>query len=452
MTPPSDQPSDQPVQQPVYLTGHLAPVTEETESRALSVEGTLPPELNGRYFRNGPNPRPGQDPGHWFTGDGMLHGIRLQGGRALWQRNRWVRTAAFAGSRFLGPEGPDLRAVTANTNVIRHAGLILALVENGFPYRVTDRLETLGPYDFGGRLTTAMTAHPKEDPVTGDLHFFGYGALPPHLTYHRATVDGTLVESREIPVGGPTMMHDFAITENHVVWLDLPVVFDHSRLGRGGMPYRWDDGYAARIGVMAQHGSAPVRWFEVEPGYVYHVGNAREDAAGRIVLDAVRYGRDGFVRSWDRISGAAPAPSGTADHPRLHQWTLDPDTGRVNEQPLDDRAVEFPTVNETLVGRPSRYRYAVADTSIVKYDLTLGASRSYDAGSSQAPGEAVFVPAADARAEDDGWLLTIVSDREGRGSAFAVLDASDMTRVASVPLPNRVPAGFHGNWLPDAGS
>ncbi|RAG81843.1 dioxygenase [Streptacidiphilus pinicola] len=433
---------------PLYLTGHLAPVTHETEGRDLPVEGALPPELNGRYFRNGPNPRPGEDPGHWFTGDGMLHGVRLQGGRALWYRNRWVRTAALAGAAFLGPEGPDLRAVTANTNVVRHAGRILALVENGLPYQVDDRLETLGAYDFGGRLTTAMTAHPKEDPVTGELHFFGYSALPPFLTYHRAAADGTLVESREIPVGGPTMMHDFAITEHHVVWLDLPVVFDPARLGRG-MPYRWDDGYAARIGVMAQHGASPVRWFEVEPGYVFHVGNAREDAAGRILLDAVRYGRDGFLYSWERIGGAGAAPSGAADQPRLHQWTLDPRTGRVVEQPLDDRSVEFPTINETLVGRSSRYRYAVAGDGLVKYDLRTGASSGYDAGPGQAPGEAVFVPAAGARAEDDGWLLTIVSDREGRGSAFTVLDASDLTLVATVPLPQRVPAGFHGNWLPD---
>ena len=433
---------------PTYLTGHLAPVTRETEGRDLPVEGALPPELNGRYFRNGPNPRPGDDPGHWFTGDGMLHGVRLQRGRALWYRNRWVRTTALAGAPFLGPEGPDLRAVHANTNVVRHAGRILALVENGLPYEVDDRLETLGAYDFGGRLTTAMTAHPKEDPVTGELHFFGYGALPPHLTYHRARADGTLVESREIPVGGPTMMHDFAITEHHVVWLDLPVVFDAARLGRG-MPYRWDDGYAARIGVMAQGAASPVRWFEVEPGYVFHVGNAREDAAGRIVLDAVRYGRDAFVRSWDRIGGATAGPPGAADHARLHQWTLDPRTGRVSEQALDDRAVEFPSLNETLIGRSSRYRYAVAGDAIVKYDLSTGACGRYDAGSGQAPGEAVFVPASGARVEDDGWLLTIVSDREGRGSAFTVLDASVMTRIAQVPLPQRVPAGFHGTWLPD---
>ena len=291
---------------PLYLQGHLAPVADETEGHDLPVTGALPPELSGRYVRNGPNPRPGQDPRHWFIGDGMLHGVRLENGRARWYRNRWVRTAARDGASYIGPDGrPDLTAVTANTSVIRHAGRILALVESGLPHQVSDELDTLGPYDFGGRLTTAMTAHPKEDPATGELHFFGYGAVPPFLTYHRATAAGELAESREIPVPGPTMMHDFAITDRHVVWLDLPVTFDARLLGRG-MPYRWDDGYGARIGVMPQRGTGAVRWLEVEPGYVFHVGNAREDAAGRIVLDAVRYDRDAFAGTWD-ASAARPA-------------------------------------------------------------------------------------------------------------------------------------------------
>ena len=440
---------------PLYLQGHLAPVADETEGHDLPVTGALPPELSGRYVRNGPNPRPGQDPRHWFIGDGMLHGVRLENGRARWYRNRWVRTAARDGASYIGPDGrPDLTAVTANTSVIRHAGRILALVESGLPHQVSAELDTLGPCDFGGRLTTAMTAHPKEDPATGELHFFGYGAVPPFLTYHRATAAGELAESREIPVPGPTMMHDFAITDRHVVWLDLPVTFDARLLGRG-MPYRWDDGYGARIGVMPQRGTGAVRWLEVEPGYVFHVGNAREDAAGRIVLDAVRYDRDAFAGTWGRIGGqAGDAPAGTG--PRLYRWVLDPATGRVSEGGLDDRDIEFPTLNEGLVGRASRYRYAVHRDGIVKYDLASGTVRRHSAGAGQAPGEAVFVPAADGNGggdgEDAGWLLTIVSDRAGTGSDLVVLDAADLAPVASVRLPRRVPAGFHGTWLPDAGA
>ncbi|MFI0716647.1 carotenoid oxygenase family protein [Streptomyces inhibens] len=128
----------------------------------------------------------------------------------------------------------DLAATPANTHVIRHAETVLALCEVGLPHWGTPLLETVGPYDFEGRLTTAMTGHPNEDPVTGELHLFGTGFATPYLTYHRVTVAGLLLDSRPIDVPGPTMMHDFAITENHIVWMDLPVVFDPDLAGQGG--------------------------------------------------------------------------------------------------------------------------------------------------------------------------------------------------------------------------
>ncbi|MEV0586653.1 carotenoid oxygenase family protein [Nonomuraea sp. NPDC050310] len=420
-----------------YLEGHLAPVPDEIDATGLAVEGVLPAELNGRYFRNGPNPRPGEDPGHWFAGHGMLHGVRLRDGRAEWYRNRWVRTSLFTdGASFVGDNGFDRAAVQANTHVVRHADKILALVEVGLPYEVDGELNTIGPCDFGGRLTTSgMTAHPKE--LDGELHFFGYGFAPPYLTYHRLDAKGELVESRVVDVPGPTMMHDFAVTEHYVVWLDLPVVFDLDRLG-GGMPYGWDDGYGARLGVMDRAGK--VTWFEIDPCYVFHVGNAREDAAGRVVLDGVRYTREAFTSVWDEIGGEQD-PAAHAAGATLHRWTLDPATGRAAEAQLDDRQVEFPTFNDERLGRASRYLYTVTDAEIVKYDTESGTSqvRAIDGR----PGEAVFVPAQAARTEDDGWLMSIVHDR------LLVLDAAGLETVATVRLPRRVPAGFHGSWIAD---
>ncbi|MFI6521831.1 carotenoid oxygenase family protein [Spirillospora sp. NPDC050679] len=437
-----------------WLEGHLAPVPDETDAVDLAVTGHLPPELTGRYFRNGPNPLPGKPSGHWFTGHGMIHGLRLRDGRAEWYRNRWVRTRLLTdGAPFLRPDLTfDRTAVQANTHVVPHAGKILALVEVGFPYEMTPELETVGPHDFGGRLTGAMTAHPKQDPVTGELLFFGYGFTPPYLTYHRLSADGRLVESREVEVPGPTMMHDFAITEHHVVWLDLPVVFDLDlAIAGGGMPYRWDDGYGARIGVMPRAGG-PVRWFEVDPCYVFHVGNAFEDEAGRIVLDGARYRPADFAAIWADIGGSAdPAARAAATgKARLHRWTLDPASGKAAEQALDERGVEFPTHDDARTGHGHRYLYTVADDAIVKYDVRAGTSRSLELGPGAAAGEAVFVPAGRRAAEDEGWLLSIVSDRAGRGSELLVLDAADLSRVASVALPRRVPAGFHGSWIPDA--
>ncbi|MFD3559900.1 carotenoid oxygenase family protein [Streptomyces sp. NPDC058686] len=451
---------------PLYLRGRFAPVPEERDAADLTVRGSLPPDLDGRYLRNGPNPLPGEDKGHWFTGPGMLHGIRLRGGRAEWYRNRWVRTRELEGHPFIREDSTvDLAASPANTHVIRHAGTVLALCEVGLPYWVTPSLETVGPYDFGGRLNTSMTAHPKEDPVTGELHLFGTGFAPPHLTYHRVTAEGVLLDSRAIDVPGPTMMHDFAITEHHIVWMDLPVVLDPELAGQGGMPYRWDDGYGARLGVMSRTpGSTAVRWYDVDPCYVFHVGNAYEDAQGRIVLDAVRYDRAGFQHAWTDIGGPAgpvgnvgpsgsagvrePGPASQADSV-LHRWTLDPSTGRAYESQLDDRSSEFPTHNETLTGRPNRYLYTVNGDGIAKHDLTRNTGRTHETPGSRFAGEAVFVPAADGTAEDEGWLLSLISNDEGEAGELLVLDAAQLTVQAVVELPCPVPSGFHGSWLPE---
>lgn len=438
--------------------GFLTPVPDEIDARELPVTGTLPPELDGRFLRNGPNPRPGEVAGHPFLGQGMVHGVRLHSGRADWYRNRWVRTAAVGGKGAVRPDGTrDLTAVSANTHVIDHAGRILALVESGLPHELTPDLDTVGPVDFEGRLRTAMTAHPKPDPLTGELHLFGYGTEPPYVTYHRLDAAGDLTLSRAVAVPGPTMMHDFAITTRYVVWLDLPLTYRPELVGRT-VPYQWDDNHGARIGIMAKDDpDARVRWFDVDPCYVFHVGGAYEDDAGRIVIDGVRYPPAAIAASWGRIgSPTSAAPSGAA--PGLYRWTLDPARGRVDEYPLDESGGEFPTLDEPRTGRPSRYRYLATSSSepgaITKHDLTGGAVVRHDLGDDVVAGEAVFVPATDtgSRREDDGWLLTIATRRDGTASRLLVLDAAAPERapVAAVDLPRGVPAGFHGSWIPDS--
>lgn len=460
---------------PLHVSGHLAPVPDEIDAVDLTVEGALPTELVGRLLRNGPNPLPGQPSRHWLVGHGMVHGIRLDRGRATWYRNRWVRTKPLAarttGESTMLPNGDiDRTAVEANTSVIAHAGKILALVESGFPHVLTPELETVGVSDFGGRLTTAMTAHPKADPVTGDLHFFGYGVLPPYLTYHKLSAAGELVTSATIDVPGPTMMHDFAITDRHAVFLDLPMTFNPARFD-DAMPFDWDESYGARIGIMPLDRPGTVRWYESDPAYVFHVGNAHTDAAGRVVLDAARYAGADAARSWSRI-GDPSASTGIPAHPttegpaataastgmaRLHRWVIDPATDTVTETTLDDRGIEFPTLDDSRVGRAARYRYAVSGggvhtTAIVKLDADAGIVAEHWLGPDIVTSEAVFVPSpATDRAEDDGWLLTIANRRDGSGSKLLVLDATDVggAPVASVSLPRRVPAGFHGSWIAD---
>jgi carotenoid cleavage dioxygenase len=443
--------------------GHLTSVPDEIDATALPVTGTLPPSLTGRYVRNGPNALPGQTSGHFQVGPGMLHGVRLRDGRAEWYRNRWVRTNAFHGRPYVDAGGRlDLTAVSANTHVVSHARRLFALVEGGLPYEVTPDLDTVGPCDFGGRLTTAMTAHPKRDPVTGELHFFGYGLRPPYLTYHRLDVKGELVHSREVAVGASTMMHDFAITERHAVWLDLPLTFRFDLIGRG-VPYQWDDGYGARLGLMRlDDQDAPVRWFDIEPCFLFHTGNAHEDAAGRVVLEGVRYSPAEFAHLWGLLSRTEvlTGPQATPARARLHRWTLDPATGRVSEEALDDQEVEFPTVDGDRIGRPSRYLYTVTATdprnldpcSLIKYDTASGQVSRHDLDAGTVMGEAVFAPATDGpRGEDDGWLISIATRRDGSASRLLVLNAADPSAgpVAEVELPRGVPTGFHGSWFPD---
>ena len=452
---------------PFYLSGHMTPVPDEITATELTVTGALPPELSGRFFRNGPNPLPGEDPGHWFMGHGMIHGIRIRNGRAEWYRNRWVRTNQLAGHSTFRPDGTWDRTVgSANTSVTAHGGRIYALVESSFPYEVTPELETVGPCDFGGRLTTGMTAHPKADPESGDLHFFGYGFLPPYLTYHRLSAAGELVVSAEIDVPGATMNHDFAITARHAVFLDLPMTFQFELLATG-MPFGFDERYGARIGVMAFDRPGEVTWFDVDPCYVFHNGNAHEDTQGRIVLESPRFAPADAIAMWSGVTGPetasgsasarlaeAAAASGDA---RLHRWTLDPATGGVTEERIDDRGVEFPTLDDQRVGRRSRFLYTRADSgpdvAIVKYDIVGGTSTEHALGAGIVPGEAVFVPSeAPDRAEDDGWLMALVTTRGGGPSRLLVLDATDVAAepVAVVHLPRPVPMGFHGNWIDDA--
>lgn len=431
-----------------FLRGNYAPVTDELDAPDLAVSGAVPPELTGRFLRNGPNPHRG-DSAHWFLGDGMLHGVELRGGRVGWYRNRYVQTRQLHGEgEFVDDQGHvDLRVGSANTHVVGHAGRILALVESGFPYEVTPDLDTVGVYDFDGRLTTAMTAHPKLDPGTGELHFFGYSFLPPYLTYHVADPDGTLVRSEPITVPGPTMIHDFNLTERHVVFMDLPIVFDLDLAATGGFPYRWDDSYGARLGVMPRGGrDADVRWFDIEPCYVFHPLNAYEQD-GSVVLDVVRY-----PRLWDGANHEFDAT-------QLTRWTIDLGAGAVKEEQLDDRHIEFPRVDPRVVGRPHRFGYALhtpggigdEHSSLVKYDQASGETQTHDFGAGREPGEPVFAPRQASTAEDDGWVFTYVYDAARDTSDFVILDAQNFAAApqAVVALPQRVPFGFHGSWIPD---
>ena len=438
---------------PLFLRGNWAPLSEERSLSNLKVIGTIPPELDGRYVRNGANPLTGYAD-HPFLGDGMIHGIRLRNGGAEWYRNRYVATPFIATPEQevfdIDASLKEMAASKANTNVLGHAGRLLALEEGHFPYALDGDLTTIGPLNFDGKLKGSFTAHPKVCPITGELIGFGYSLFGPYLTYLRVSATGELVQVENITVGGPTMMHDFNITRNHVVFMDLPAVFDLDLAVRGEMPIHWSDAYPARIGVMPRTGNdSDVRWFDIDPCYVFHPMNAYEDGTS-IVIDVARL---------DHIWRDGPMDF---PEPALYRWTIDLVTGKVHEEQVDDLPAEFPRVADSVVGLAHRYGYMMANATeaafedpmsasgaILKYDRVAGTRSQIDVGKGRLPGETVFVPSANPRAEDDGYLMTYVFDASRNESDFVIFDASSMSDepIATVQLP-RVPFGFHGNWVP----
>ena len=435
--------SEQLKEEPFWLKDNFAPVYEEITATDLQVTGEIPKVLNGRLLRNGSNPQSGST-AHWFLGNGMLHGVELQDGKANWYRNRYIKTPLF-----LEPDadpvsvGGDMTRSLANTHVIHHAGKIMALEEGHWPFVVSDELETIGPHNYDGKLTCAMTAHPKTCGETGELLAFAYGMTPPYLTYYRISKTGELLQMEPITVKGATMVHDFNITRNHVVFMDLPAVWNLEGMATTGLPISWDESYGARLGVMPRNGTdEDVKWYEINPCYVFHPLNAYEEG-NKIVVDV--------CRMEDTMKPGSNSP------PLLYRWVIDQDAGTVSETQLDDRVVDFTRVCDTRVGLKNRYGYAAAFApklpvaeGFMKYDLDRDSSEFHDLNGGQGS-EPVFVKDPAGTSEDDGWVLSYVYQPEDNKSEVVIIDsrAFDKDPVARIHLPVRVPAGFHGNWVPD---
>ena len=440
-----------------YMRGNFAPVQAEFTLLNLRVRGTLPGALHGTLLRNGPNPvgEVGAKH-HWFAGDAMLHAITIEGGRARSYRNRYVRTTRVEQALGLqaaptSPHQPFIQASGA-VNVIEHAGHVLALGEVGLPYELTRALETVRQYDFGGELRSNMTAHPKIDPVTGELFFFGYdfGEVP--LRYHIANAQGELIRTLPLHTKQPVMMHDFAITATRAVFMDLPVVFDLDMVARGfNIPFRWDESYGACVGVMRRDGDGTdLRFIEIPACYVFHVYNAYDDGR-RIVMDVIEHERtfenDGMLQD------AQSAP------PRCVRWNIDPDAGTLQRSVVSDHAPghgeEFPRIDPRLVGRKHRYGYAVETSSdssvafagLLKRDFQTGTLQTHHVGDRRAASEGVFV--AVGPGEDEGYVLAPVYDAETNTSEVLVIDAQrfDAPPVAVIELGVRIPFGFHGDFV-----
>lgn len=461
----------------LYLTDNFAPVKQEITADDLTVIGKLPQELSGMFLRNGPNPQ-FKPIGlhHWLDGDGMLHGVSISNGKASY-RNRYIRTEGFMLEqaqgrsiwpgllnlpRFDSPHGLMMKN-TANTACVWHGGKLLALWEAGAPYHIQlPDLETVGPYTFDNKLASTFTAHPKVDPVTGEMIIFGFAPIaPPYLEYSVVSAEGELLRTVPIDIPAPVMMHDFAITEHYTLFLDMPLTFRPMRIMQGQLPIKFETQNPSRIGILPRHGdNRTIRWFKISTCMLYHVANAWEEG-DEVVLIATRTPDTYlFIPQEDKGEGGETE----FEHFRMYRYRINLATGAVKEELLNDVdvATEFPRINDDLTGRKTRYVYASQQATymrprllldgLIKYDLETGSSQVHDFGRGRFGGDSAFAPRPGGTAEDEGWLLTMVWDAVAKHSELLVIDAQNFTAepVARVLMPQRVPFGFHAAWISEA--
>jgi carotenoid cleavage dioxygenase len=451
-----------------YLAGNFAPVRSEDDFE-LEVTGEIPAALRGALFRTGPNPQfEPRDPNHhWFAGDGMIHGFYLADGKASY-RNRYVRTPKWtlenaAGRSLFGTFGnplttdPDVLGQdsgVANTNIVWHAGHLLALEEGHRPFEMDPKtLQSLGYVEaYGGR----TTAHPKLDPVSGEMIWFGYGVgdmpLSAGMSYGVTDASGAVVRRDDFQAPYSSMVHDFMVTERHVLFPILPLTGSLERAMSGRPPFAWEPEKGSFVGVMRRDAEvSTLRWFNTEPCYVFHPLNAWEEGH-KLYADVMRYDAAPLFPNADGSPGRKTAA-------RLVRWTFDlaSNSDAIRETPLDDLDGEFPRVDPRVETKKHRHGWFAADpghaktikqSAVAHIDFKTGKRQVYAFGDGDLTSEPVFAPRPGGSDEGDGWLTAVVWRAAEDRSDLVIFEATDIEKgpIAVAKVPRRVPFGFHGNW------
>ncbi|KAK3223953.1 hypothetical protein Dsin_010978 [Dipteronia sinensis] len=361
--------------------------------------------------------------------------------------------------------------LNGNTALIYHHGKLLALSEADKPYAIKvledGDLQTLGLLDYDKRLKHSFTAHPKVDPYTGEMFTFGYAHEPPYITYRVISKDGFMHDPVPITLPAPIMMHDFAITENYAIFMDLPLYFRPKEMVKENkLIFTFDDTKKARFGVLPRYAKneAQIRWFELPNCFIFHNANAWEEG-DEVVLITCRLENPDL----DMVNGAVKEKLENFTN-ELYEMRFNMKTGLASQKKLSAPAVDFPRVNECYTGRKQRYVYGTILDSIakvigiVKFDLHAEAEAGktklevggnvkgiFDLGQGRFGSEAVYVPREPGTSseEDDGYLIFFSHDEKTGKSAVIVIDAKTMSSdpVAVVELPHRVPYGFHAFFV-----
>lgn len=451
-----------------YLAGNFAPVRSEDDFD-LEVTGEIPRGLRGAFYRNGPNPQfAPRGEYHWFSGDGMIHAFFIENGEVRY-RNRWARTPKWetehaAGRALFGTFGNPMTtdpsvigrdSGVANTNIVWHAGRLLALEEGHPPFELDPAtLEARGyAADYRGR----VTAHPKLDPETGEMVWFAYsageGPLNAGMAYGVTDASGKVTRRDAFQAPFASMVHDFLVTRRHVLFPILPLTASFERAMQGAPPLAWEPDKGSHVGVMRRDaGVETMRWFTTDPCYVFHPMNAWEEG-DRIFADVMEYP---VAPLFPALDGSAPKNAVA----RMVRWSFDlaSPSDAIARAPLDDLAGEFPRFDERRAGFAYRHGWFAGISrrgderlrfdTIAHVDLATGrrADHLYPAGDS--PGEPVFVPRGEGAPEGDGWVIALVHRGAEDRSDLAVYDAQDIPAgpIGLAKLPRRVPFGFHGNW------
>ena len=452
-----------------YLHGPYAPVQHEVTAHDLPVVGELPRDFAGTYYRNGPNPlKAPSGMHHWFDGDGMLHAIHFENGKASY-RNRYIRSTDFsldeeenlARSGIFNPAvedgGANVYKDTANTDVVMHNGELMALwYISGRPVRLdANTLETLGAEDFQGALPKNVSAHSKVDMRSGEFLFFDYELYEPWYSFGVVDKNNRLNHFTQIELPGPRLPHDMAITENYAILMDLPIVFTEQGLRNKIWTIYEDRSLPTRFGILPRNGKGnQVKWFEFPGCYIYHVINAWEEGDNVLLYccKMIENGR-GLPAQYGPY---APMVNVLALRAVVTKWTMNMKTGAAKEEQMDDAISEFPVVNLSFTGRQTRYSYhgAIPDTEtqlfdgILKYDLTNGRYKRHDFRKNTFGSEPAFASRFNATCEDDGYIVSFVTDAATLESRVLILDAQNIedAPLAEVKLPQHVPLGFHGTW------
>ena len=437
-----------------WLQNNFAPTFEEVTRYDLPVRGSIPPELNGSYIRNGSNPQNTNSP-HWFLGDGMVHGVHLENGRALSYKNRYVQTELYKGGiafdetidSGLAPGGAN---GTSNVSTYFHGGKLLSLGEIGAAFELDPKtLETIGLETFGGAIPNSMTAHPKIDPETGNLYCFGYWFVRPHITCWEISPSGEILNEAVIETERPTMVHSFAITDREMVFWECPVVFDIQNAIENPIDaFMWTPEYGARIGVLAFGDSGDkIRWVDLpEPCFVFHETNAYRD--GDDIHIDVHWLQEVFNKS-DLATG----------EDTIRRWTVNTAGEELTfrDQIISDNNWDLPKIDPRYVGRPYQHSWhaefrehpdSVQLGGIAYMNNRTGEGKLWTPPAHIHAAEAIFVPTGSG--EGDGYLLSYLYNSRTNTSTLGIFEALNHTRgpIAEVVLDVRVPYGFHGTWVP----